>query len=320
VTRRFGLCTAAAALLLAASAPAEPGAANRLEIPTGEGRFVFRDPEGNPDRPIVVHTYRPASFTPDSPLLFAMHGMSRNAVSARAAWIDYADRRGILVLAPEFSKKHYPHGAMYNRGNMTGLFGRLPEAEWTYTAIERIFDAVRRATGSRRARYLIFGHSAGGQFVHRLVLFKPQARIELAFAANAGWYAMPTFEVSYPYGLGHSVATTETLTKAFGQPLVLLLGDRDTDPNAANLNNSHGARKQGPHRFARGQAFYTTASEEARRLGVALQWRVQTVPGVGHSSSGTSRAAQELLEHHFQRQGASTLEVKGAAGFTPSRS
>jgi len=273
----------------------------RITIAPGHGQFVFRDPAGNPQRPIPVHTYRPRSFGQASPILFAMHGMSRKAVGALQCWTEYADRHGVLVLAPEFSNAHYPGGAMYNRGNLTGLWGAVPPAKWTYTAIERLFDAVRLATGSQRSRYLIFGHSAGGQFVHRLVLFVPNARIETAFAANAGWYAMPTFAVEYPYGLKDSVATKESLARAFSQPLVLLLGDQDVKPNALDLNTSSGANAQGPHRFARGHTFFKAATEEAGHMGVPLRWRLQTVPGVGHSSSETSHAAQKLLETHTRR-------------------
>ena len=130
---------------------------------------------------------------------------------------DLADRLGVsrqTVNAIE-TGKYDPSLPLAFR--MARLFGK---------SIEDIFDAVRNANGFSRARYDIYGHSAGAQFLHRLVLFKPAARYRVAVAANAGWYAMPDFAVSYPYGLGASGLSPAGLARAFGRHLVLLLGDR----------------------------------------------------------------------------------------------
>ncbi|MDZ7757086.1 hypothetical protein [Rhodohalobacter sp.] len=39
------------------------------------------------------------------------------------------------------------------------------------------------------------------QFIHRMVMFKPDARFDLAIAANPGWYTIPDSKQNYPYGI-----------------------------------------------------------------------------------------------------------------------
>jgi pimeloyl-ACP methyl ester carboxylesterase len=52
--------------------------------------------------------------------------------------------------------------------------------------IERLFDHVRQTLGISATTYDIVGHSAGGQFVERLVLFLPSARFRRAVASSPG--------------------------------------------------------------------------------------------------------------------------------------
>src|SRR5262249_18423379 len=149
---------------------------------------------------------------------------------------------------------------------------------WSYTVIEHLFDHVKRVTGNQSTTYNIYGHSAGAQFVHRMVLFMPQARIHVAVAANAGFYTMPVDSIDYPYGIGQSPLTVDRLGTAFQRRLVVLLGTADTDPNHPELCKTSEAEAQGPHRFARGRRFFATAQAMARRLNARLNWRLATVP------------------------------------------
>ena len=50
----------------------------------------------------------------------------------------------------------------------------------------------------------LFGHSAGGQFVHRMLSFGFRDRVAVAVSANAGTYAMPDLSTPWPFGLGET--------------------------------------------------------------------------------------------------------------------
>ena len=239
---------------------------------------------------VAVSTYAPpACAAKPCPLLIAIHGMGRNARGARDAWKAAADRGGFLVLAPRFDKEQFS-SRRFQQGNVRG---EPDKAKWTFGLIERLFDVARASGRVAGGSYTIFGHSAGAQFVHRMVMLMPDARIAAAAVANAGYYTLPVLagERAYPYSLKGTPAVDATLAAALSKPMLVMLGDRDTDPDHPQLNKSRGAEEQGPTRFARGEHFMAAARDEARRLGVTLRWREVVVPGVAHQQSGMAEAA-----------------------------
>jgi len=265
-------------------------------VSVGTGKFTFVDPQGNAERPIRVFYHRPKKFRANGAVHFVMHGVKRNAESYRDKWIKYSDSKGFLLLTPEFSKEHYAKSRRYNLGFMRTSKGQLRDkAKWSFTAIERIFDQVVADNQLGAKEYSIYGHSAGGQFVHRFVLFMPDARYKLAIAANPGWYTMPSQEVSYPYGLGGTEVDEAQLKKCFSRKFVLLLGSADTNQKDKNLRKTPEANAQGPHRFARGKEFIRQSRTLAKQMDVKIKWRMQTVRNVGHSNSKMAPAAAKMV-------------------------
>lgn len=178
----------------------------------GEGNFIFEDEKGNKDKAIRVWFYRPFEYDENSRILFVMHGVKRNGEHYRKQWITIAEEYNIFLVVPEFSQKHYPRSAKYNLGNVHNDLGELNEEKyWTFTAIENLFDYIKETVTNKNEKYYIYGHSAGGQFVHRLVMFKPDARIKKAVATNSGWYTMPSVEDKFPYGLEGSHVDSDFL-------------------------------------------------------------------------------------------------------------
>ncbi len=271
-------------------------------FPVGKGGFAYVEPEDSPysGKRIPVHTYRPRNVDPRKTgrVLFVMHGTLRNGAEYRDKWMDLADRDGVLLMVPEFTRRDFP-GGMYNRGNVRGQDDRtpIPAQAWTFAVIERLFDYYKKSTGNPLAGYYIYGHSAGGQFVHRLVEFLPTARIVRAVAANAGYYTLPDRTGdAYPFSLtGTPDADVPAARAVFARPLTVLLGEADTDPNDPDLYHSPEADKQGMTRFERGKYFYETARRAAEREKMPLNWRIRTVPGVGHSNEKMAPAAARAL-------------------------
>jgi poly(3-hydroxybutyrate) depolymerase len=249
----------------------------------GPGSFAFADPRPGPARRVDVFTYRPSSFTAASPVLFVMHGRNRNGEEYRNWFAPVAERHGFLAVAPSFSEEQYAHPYEYNYGNVIRADGTWkPREEWIDVVVEALFDEVVRRSGSTQARYAIFGHSAGAQLVHRMATLAWPARLERAVSANAGSYTMPSAEDRYPFGIAGSPVGDAELRVLFSRDLLVLLGDADNDPAHYQLPTEPEAMRQGPHRFARGQRYMEVARREARRLGVALEWRMAVAPGVAH--------------------------------------
>ena len=168
---------------------------------------------------VKVWYHAPAGLGADAPVVFVMHGVGRNGEDYRNNWTAAADAHRFLLVVPEFSKAEFPGDDGYNYGNTVDKIGApLPREPWSFNMIEPIFDAVRTRLGSRRANYLIFGHSAGAQFVQRFLYFVPAARATHVIAANAGWYMLPELGADFPYGLKGTPMNEAALRGAFARP------------------------------------------------------------------------------------------------------
>jgi poly(3-hydroxybutyrate) depolymerase len=261
-------------------------------ITPGAGSFQFVDNLGNADKPIRVWFYCPDQLTPTTPIVFVMHGVQRNGERYRNEWQDYAQKYNFLLLCPEFDEQNYPTDA-YQWGNMFDAQKHpVPESKWTFTAVEHLFDYAKNATGDASPTYFIFGHSAGGQFVHRFALLMPHARYARAIAANPGWYTMPTYTGhKFPYSLRDSNLPEARLRESFGRDFLLMLGEEDQDPNDPELRKTAEAEEQGKTRFERGHTYFTAAQAEAASLHANFNWQMATVPGAHHSDKQMARAA-----------------------------
>lgn len=266
-------------------------------IEAGTGSFVFPVEREGATVPLSVWTHRARAFGPTEPILFVLHGATRDGRGYRDAWIEAAEQHGALLLAPEFSKTGFPTPREYEVGNMRDRERRtLPAREWTLTTIETLFDAARAETGGRQDGYRIFGHSAGGQFVHRLLTFLPDCRAEAAVVANAGCYTLLDEAQRFPYGLGGMTVGEAGVARVLSRELTILLGENDCDPDAPLLLKSPEALQQGAHRLARGRTYHQHGAVLAERLRLSFAWKLVTLPGIGHSQRAmTGPAAQILL-------------------------
>ena len=269
-------------LMLATTAHAQS------RLTAGKETLIFSEWDGPA---LKVHTYIPAAGTENAPLMIVMHGTRRNADDYRDQWIPVADKLGLIIAAPEFDAKRFPGSSGYNLG------GATPQnpAGTAFKAIEPLFDNLRSRFALVRENYYIYGHSAGGQFVHRFVFANPKARIVRAFAANAGWYTMLSKTTPYPYGLKDAPFPKDTQKNAFNAPLVILLGDADTE-RGSNLRVTPQADAQGYNRLQRGLIFYSHAATSARQKKLSFGWRLSIVPETGHQNSKMAWGVAPFIE------------------------
>ena len=249
---------------------------------TGRISIPYRD-KFVPDRALSLECYRPESHKSESPVVIVQHGQSRNGRDYCDAWIPSADKSGALIVAITFPKEAWPDAVTYNNGHVLDESGaRRPREAWSQAIPGRVFALLREAGVTNRPQMYLWGHSAGGQFVHRLLATQPLGLFEAVGAANSGWYTLPTLQRPYPDGYGGIGLSRDELARLLAYPLVLFAGDRDIDSNSENLPKHPTALAQGPHRFARAHFFLDRAREEATALGVACNWRLIVVPGVAH--------------------------------------
>ncbi|MDH5824645.1 hypothetical protein QFW77_16865 [Luteimonas sp. RD2P54] len=288
--------------------PLRPGA-SPAALHAGPGTFtIHAGPRGT--REVDVYYYRPRGLGERSPVLIVLPGAGRNAWDYRDHWIDAAERFGVLVLSPHYPESRYPRFWNYNLAGMIGDVVIDQEAramidyriatdrqQWLFDDMDRIFDQTLRATGLKTPRYDLFGHSAGGQFLHRFALFAAgDTRAERILASNAGWYTVPDAEARFPYGLADAPIEPRQLAAAFARRLVVFLGGADdAGETRGDLVRSPETDRQGLHRLARGRHFYARAAKLAASMETEFNWALTVVPGVGHDPKRMSEAAAAYL-------------------------
>jgi hypothetical protein len=248
-------------------------------INSGEGFFYFKDKTISEASAMRVYYYKPKRFTAERPILFFMHGADRKVENISKEAAKGLEEYNILLILPEYSEQLFPKIEAYQYGNVR----TKPKELWTYYVNDRIYELVKRLTGSQQEKYYIWGNSAGAQFVHRQLIVGAYKFIERAFASNAGVYTMATRGTDpYPYSLKGLDLTDEDLARLFSLDFFILLGEEDVVQDAYFLK-SKAAMRQGLNRLQRGKKFYSIAKKEAQRLNLKLKWQLITIPGCGHN-------------------------------------
>jgi poly(3-hydroxybutyrate) depolymerase len=249
-----------------------------------------------PDQTLYLHAARPRRYTPRTPLLFVHHGVGRNGEAYRDYWLPLAEENDLLAIAIEFPEESFPDYLRYHFGNLHNEDGTPnPREKWTYGIVPRLFDALRDAGVTSRERYGMFGHSAGGQFVHRMLSFGFRDRVAVAVSANAGTYAMPDLDVAWPFGLGQTEVTPDTLTALVNFPITVMAGMNDTKTTGRYLSQRPAIDASGRDTVAPRAQLCSPRAGSGGGDGHAVQWTVIDVPGVGHDGHGMSIAAAPVV-------------------------
>lgn len=248
--------------------------------------------------PLEVFTYKPPTYR-DGPLIVVFHGVQRNAEDYRNFAITLAERFGAIVVAPRFDKPRFPTEAYQRGGIMKDGQVQPPEA-WTFALVPRLVARLRAEEGRPDLPYYYIGHSAGGQFLVRLVALAGAQGARRVVATNPGSHLFPTRDAGYGYGFGglpDGLADDGAIRRYLAAPLTLYLGTNDTDPDHPSMDRSPGAMAQGRSRYERGLACYAAARQLAAERGWAFNWRKVETSSVEHDAARmfAAPAAEDAL-------------------------
>lgn len=267
----------------------------------GSGFFEYNAYEPLAKQPVKVFFHIPVNANANTPIVFLFHGDDRNAIEYRNALINKSDALNFIILAPEFSEGYYPTGDKYNLGNVF-LDGDNPtpatlnpESIWTFSVIEPIFDYFKKSLLLSSNTYHIIGHSAGGQFAHRFMMFKPNARYNTIVASASGWYTVPDLNVDFPYGLKKSPLENQSFSSLFAKKVYIQIGSLDNDTNSPGLRHNVQADAQGLNRLTRANYFFDFAKNKASQNSLNFQWQLSIVNGLDHSYSPAINYAADLI-------------------------
>lgn len=271
------------------------------DLSQGPGLFEFNYSSTGLNKTLRVYYYIPENKTTSSPILFVFHGAGRNAKDYRDAMRNKADDYGVIVMAPEFSIQNFPSGDQYNLGNVfvdgdnpspTTL---NPENEWSFSIIEPLFDFVKTQINNSNSTYDLFGHSAGAQFAHRLLMFKPNARINNTVVSASGWYTFPNTGVVFPYGLEDSPLENLSLDVLFSKNVYIQVGENDNNPNDSGLRHNAMADAQGTNRKDRAVNFYQFSQQLALDNAWGFNWSFDIIENADHNYVLATQNAADLL-------------------------
>jgi hypothetical protein len=259
---------------------------------------VFSARAGSRSGSIRVFYACPDADIRGAPIVIALHGLDRAAEIFRDTLSDRAARNAQIVLVPEFDNQQFPDVYAYNFGGvrLPPPSNRVfPREDWNFGIVDRLFEQVRHSIGSNRTTFGMFGNSAGSQYVLRYLALTGGNSVDHAVASNSGVYMLPDLQMEYPVGMGGLDLDESCLRRYFSCPLVLLLGDADTDTSAPDLPRNEVAMAQGPHRLARGHWYFGHCTKIAGRLGIHLGWTLEVVHEAGHVSQEIFDRAADIL-------------------------
>ncbi len=167
--------------------------------------------------------YVPRNYSPrvQTRMLISVHGTDGSAAAYEGVCHADAERYGLILLAPYFDHGRNPQFGRLN----VGLGPLRPDVR-----LLEIVDELARHLNFDRNKLLVFGHSQGGQFVHRFGAAHPH-RIWRAAACASNNFAMPESDHPFPFGMGCSNWTPDLAdldaARMVQVPTAIVVGTKD---------------------------------------------------------------------------------------------
>ena len=260
------------------------------------GRFYAYVPttvQENPEILVLVHGTPPEDQTAEE-----------NAKYYVASWIDFAEGHSVILIAPAFNQQDFSSRlGDHAMSGYRGLFGReIGADQW----VLRLVGAHQQAYGSADEKFLLYGHSAGGQFTARFIVTHPEA-VKRAVITSAATYPQPHTQIAWPFGMGElhteiewDPDTTQSADIVPDQqkwlaatqiPLTVIVGLNDTAELPADLIPG----QKGVNRFTIARNWVQDMAAFAEANGLESHFKLELIPGIGHSMSGLLPYSQAAL-------------------------
>lgn len=278
----FGVALALAQSALLSAAVVQPVTPGVLQK-----RTLDRDPR------FAYYLYVPTHIETSRPVFVTVHGISRNAREHAEQFAPVAERYGVVLVAPLFTRQRFPD---YQR------LGRIHRGERADVKLAELLDEVGLLTAAETERVLLFGYSGGGQFVHRYAMAHPE-RVRAYVVGAAGWYTFPDPNLRFPRGLATTADLPDVQFKPeqfLSVPGAVLVGDRDRYEGTALRKTPAVRQQQGDTRWERGQRWVAAMNAAAAAAGLITEYRFESLNRSPHSFEKSVRRgdmASRVFEH-----------------------
>lgn len=263
----------------------------------GSGSFLYNMPSREITDTIRVFYHIPADRDRTKmPVIIGFHGNDRDCSYWIETWKEYADKDGFMFFIPWFTHESFPT-RRYQEVGIKDEDGNILSPKYRTTAlVDSLINTILINSGTQDSTVTIYGHSAGGQFVHRFMLLNDSPFVNKAIIGNPGWFTFPTKDLDYSYGIRNLGEIQDNqIRKMIEKDIILQLAEGDT-LRENFLRKTYEADLQGLNRLERGNHFFDTLKSMAEKNDWNFNWQRVYVPNVGHDAIEMSRhAAQHLL-------------------------
>lgn len=218
-------------------------------------------------------------------------------------WVGFAEENGIVLIAPIFDHMNFSSrniDAEKNRIGYRGLSGREIGADiW----VMNIVHAVQKNLAIEDEGISIYGHSAGGQFVSRFMVTHPEM-VNMAVITAAATFPQPDRDIPWPYGMGElhtyvewwdDIRKEDVVPKEWKWalstqiPLTIIVGMNDAEIPSERTG------QDGPTRYIVAKNWIREMTTFAEGYGLDCNFRLELIPGKGHSMIGLINYSQTAL-------------------------
>ncbi len=284
--------------------------------------------------------YIPKYFDPQTArYLFGIHGAGDwhrgGALNRIAQFRHVADIENLVIVAPSFDcLVNWLVDPKADLDNNAKFKDRRIIKDWHLTGFQRLLNKNNQHRSDlklievfeflkkhlmQREKFHLYGHSGGGQFVNRFMLFHPELLEKVALSA-AGTFTFPRRDKDYPWGLrmnnleAHFGAQIEAddlrlsksewnakINRLLDLRVFIIVGQKDTSPDKPGRLKEIGW--QGRNHLEKARNYFAamrSEHEHQKKLGNRSQddpfrFELHELPGVGHASGEGADKAIELL-------------------------